>query len=135
RTAHHRFIQADLRDQEALERLIQAVRPRAIVHAAAETHVDRSLYQPVETVHNNVMGTVHLLQASLNYWKALPASQAAAFRVVQVSTDEVYGSLPADAPPTQVGAAFRPNNPYSASKAAADHLARAWHQSFGLPVI
>ncbi|MFA7679893.1 MAG: dTDP-glucose 4,6-dehydratase [Pigmentiphaga sp.] len=134
-TARHRFIQADLREREAVERLLDHVKPRAILHAAAETHVDRSLYYPVETVHNNVMGTAHLLQASLDYWKGLPAEQAAAFKFVQVSTDEVYGSLPAEAPPTPVGAAFHPNNPYSASKAAADHLARAWHQSFGLPVM
>lgn len=133
--AQHRFVHVDLREKEGLHTLLQSIRPRAIVHAAAETHVDRSLYQPVETVYNNVMGTAHLLQASLEYWQGLPAAEATAFKFIQVSTDEVYGSLAADAPATPVGAPFQPNNPYSASKAAADHLARAWHQSFGLPVI
>lgn len=110
-------------------------RPRAIVHFAAESHVDRSIHGPAAFIETNVNGTFGLLEATRAYWSALPADEKAAFRFLHVSTDEVYGSLgPDDAPFTET-TAYAPNSPYSASKAASDHLVRAYHHTYGMPVL
>ncbi len=131
----HVFVQGDILDRALLGRLFAEHRPRAVVHFAAESHVDRSIHSAAEFVQTNVVGTFSLLEEACAYWNALPAAGKAAFRFVNVSTDEVYGSLePGDAPFTE-RSAQRPNSPYSASKAAADHFARAFCQTHGLPVI
>lgn len=131
----YRFIHGDIGDAELVTRLLAEHRPRAVVHFAAETHVDRSISGPLAFVNTNVLGTVRLLDATLGYWNALPASEAAAFRFVNVSTDEVYGSLqPGDAAFTENNR-YLPNNPYSASKAAEDHMVRAWNHTFQLPTL
>ncbi|MEO8299985.1 MAG: dTDP-glucose 4,6-dehydratase [Burkholderiales bacterium] len=131
----HHFAQGDIGDRALMDRLLQQHRPRAIVHFAAESHVDRSILGPGAFMRTNVDGTFTLLEAARNYWAALPEAERAAFRFHHVSTDEVYGSLgPGDAPFTETHA-FEPNSPYSASKAASDHLVRAWHHTYGLPVV
>jgi dTDP-glucose 4,6-dehydratase len=130
----HFFVQGDICDPGLLERLLDDFRPRAIVHFAAESHVDRSIDGPGAFVETNVVGTFRLLEAARNHWNRLPAGEKAEFRFLQVSTDEVYGSL------GHVGAftestPYAPNSPYSASKAAADHFVRAYHHTYGLPVL
>lgn len=128
------FVQADIGDAEAVRAVFREHAPDAVLHLAAETHVDRSLDDPEAFVQTNLVGSYRLLQESLRYWRGLPAARAAAFRFHQVSTDEVYGSLGAtdrfreDSP-------YAPTSPYSASKAGADHLLRAWQHSYGLPVL
>jgi len=131
----YRFVRGDIADAPLLARLLREHRPRAIVHFAAESHVDRSIAGPEAFIQTNVVGTWRLLQAAHEHWRALPAAEARAFRFINVSTDEVYGSLEPGAPGFDEQHAFRPSSPYSASKAAADHLARAWRQTFELPVI
>jgi len=133
--ARYVFVQGDICDRPLVERLLQRYRPRAIVHFAAESHVDRSLHGPEAFLRTNVDGTFTLLEAARAYWSELPAAEKAAFRFHQVSTDEVYGSLSPEAAPFTEAHPYRPNSPYSASKAAADHLVRAWHRSYGLPVL
>ena len=131
---NHRLEQADIRDGEAMRRIVSGARPDAVMHLAAESHVDRSIDRPLDFVTTNVQGTVTLLQAATDYWRGLSAAAREAFRFLHVSTDEVYGSLG----PTGVftdASQYRPNSPYSASKAASDHFARAWCRTFGLPVI
>jgi len=131
----HIFVQGDICDRALVDRLLAEHRPRAIVHFAAESHVDRSIHGPGEFVRTNVEGTFTLLEAARAYWGAMNAEDQAAFRFLHVSTDEVYGSLGArDAAFTETHP-YEPNSPYSASKAASDHLVRAWHHTYGLPVL
>ncbi len=110
-------------------------RPRAVVHFAAESHVDRSIHGPAAFVRTNIEGTFHLLEAARAHWQRWPGSERENFRFLHVSTDEVYGSLPPDAPAFTEMHPYEPNSPYSASKAASDHLVRAWHHTYGLPVL
>lgn len=133
--ARHIFVQGDIGDRELVGRLLAEHRPRAIVNFAAESHVDRSIHGPEDFIQTNVVGTFHLLEEARGYWMALADADKAAFRFLHVSTDEVYGSLgPDDAPFTET-TPFAPNSPYSASKAASDHLVRAYHHTYGLPVL
>lgn len=131
----HTFVQGDIGDSDLLTRLLAEYRPRAIVNFAAESHVDRSIHGPEDFVQTNVLGTFRLLESVRGYWGALPAPDKTAFRFLHVSTDEVYGSLSATDPAFTEGHTFEPNSPYSASKAASDHLVRAWHHTYGLPVL
>ena len=133
--ARHRFVQGDIGDTALLERLLAQHRPRAVVNFAAESHVDRSIHGPGEFIQTNVVGTFRLLEATRQYWQALPATEKEAFRFLHVSTDEVYGTLAPDAPAFTEQHVVEPNSPYSASKAASDHLVRAWHHTYGLPVL
>lgn len=130
----HRFVQADICDGRAMREVIRAERPEAIYHLAAESHVDRSIDKPMSFIETNVTGTATLLEAATEYWRDLADKERAAFRFLQVSTDEVYGELGASGLFDEE-TPYRPNSPYSASKAAADHLARAWHRTFGLPIL
>jgi dTDP-glucose 4,6-dehydratase len=131
----HIFVRGDICDRTLVDRLLAGHRPRAIVHFAAESHVDRSIHGPAAFIKTNVEGTFTLLEAARGYWAALPAPDRNEFRFLHVSTDEVYGSLsPAD-PPFTEDSLYEPNSPYSASKAASDHLVRAWHHTYGLPVL
>jgi dTDP-glucose 4,6-dehydratase len=131
----HVFVQGDVCDRALLDRLLAEHRPRAIVHFAAESHVDRSIHGPGEFIRTNIEGSFILLEAVRAHWSELVAAEREAFRFLQVSTDEVYGSLGAtDAAFTETHA-YQPNSPYSASKAAADHLVRAYHHTYGLPVL
>jgi dTDP-glucose 4,6-dehydratase len=131
----HVFVHGDICDRALVERLLATHRPRAIVHFAAESHVDRSIHGPADFMRTNVEGTFTLLEAARGHWSALAAAEKAAFRFLHVSTDEVYGSLAPDDPPFRETDAYEPNSPYSASKAASDHLVRAWHHTYGLPVL
>lgn len=132
--ARHIFVQGDIRDRDLLATLFSRHQPRAVVHFAAESHVDRSIQEPGEFIRTNVEGSFTLLEAARTYWMTLAPEKAEAFRFHHVSTDEVYGSLgPEDAPFTERHP-YAPNSPYSASKAGSDHLARAWRQTYGLPV-
>jgi dTDP-glucose 4,6-dehydratase len=131
----HVFVQGDIADRPLLDRLLAQYQPRAMVHFAAESHVDRSIHGPAAFVKTNVEGTFTLLEAARSHWAGLAGAQRDAFRFHHVSTDEVYGSLgPQDAAFTET-TAYEPNSPYSASKAASDHLVRAWHHTYGLPVV
>ncbi|THF60222.1 dTDP-glucose 4,6-dehydratase [Pseudothauera rhizosphaerae] len=133
--ARHVFVHGDICDRALVDRLLAEYRPRAIVHFAAESHVDRSIHGPAAFVRTNVEGSFTLLEAARAYWSALEGEAREGFRFLHVSTDEVYGSLgPAD-PPFAETKAYEPNSPYSASKAASDHLVRAWHHTYGLPVL
>ena len=133
--ARHVFVRGDIGDRVLLDRLLAEHRPRAIVHFAAESHVDRSIHGPGAFVQTNVNGTYALLEAARAHWCALASTAQASFRFLHVSTDEVYGSLgPADAPFTEEHP-YQPNSPYSASKAASDHLVRAWHHTYGFPAL
>ena len=133
--ARHIFVQGDIGDAALVERLLAEHRPRAVVNFAAESHVDRSIHGPGEFIQTNVVGTFRLLDAVRGYWAALPADEKAAFRFLHVSTDEVYGSLSPTDPAFAETNRYEPNSPYSASKAASDHLVRAWHHTYGLPVL
>ncbi len=133
--ARHVFVKGDICDRALLRRLLAEHRPRAIVHFAAESHVDRSIDGPGEFVQTNVVGTFSLLEEARAWWDALPAGEKEGFRFLHVSTDEVYGSLAADAPAFSEAHPYAPNSPYAASKAASDHLARAYHHTYGLPVL
>ena len=133
--ARHVFVQGDICDRALVERLLAEHKPRALLHFAAESHVDRSIHGPGEFMRTNVMGTFTLLEAVRGYWSALPGADKAAFRFHHVSTDEVYGSLAPGAPAFTEDHTYEPNSPYSASKAASDHLVRAWHHTYGLPVV
>ena len=132
--AHH-FVQGDIGDFALVKGLLEQHRPRAIVNFAAESHVDRSIHGPEDFVQTNVVGTFHLLEAVRAYWVALPDVQQREFRFLHVSTDEVYGSLAKDDPPFRETNRYEPNSPYSASKAASDHLVRAYHHTYGVPVL
>ncbi|WP_431125071.1 dTDP-glucose 4,6-dehydratase [Variovorax paradoxus] len=131
----HIFVQGDIGDSALVDRLLAEHKPRAIVNFAAESHVDRSIHGPEDFVQTNVLGTFRLLESVRGYWSVLPADQKAAFRFLHVSTDEVYGSLSKTDPAFTEENKYEPNSPYSASKAASDHLVRAWHHTYGLPVV
>jgi dTDP-glucose 4,6-dehydratase len=131
----HTFVHGDICDADLVGALMAEHRPRAIVHFAAESHVDRSIHGPAEFVRTNVTGTFTLLQAALVHWRGLSGSERDGFRFLHVSTDEVYGSLGPQDPPFVETRAYEPNSPYSASKAASDHLVRAWHHTYGMPVL
>jgi dTDP-glucose 4,6-dehydratase len=133
--ARHVFVKGDIGDRALIDSLLAAHRPRAVVHFAAESHVDRSILGPGAFIKTNVEGTFTLLEAVRAHWTPLPEAEKAAFRFHHVSTDEVYGSLAPDAPAFTETHNFEPNSPYSASKAASDHLVRAWHHTYGLPVL
>ena len=131
----HVFVRGDIADADLIARLLAQYRPRAVLNLAAESHVDRSIHDPDSFMRTNVVGTFRLLEAARAYWAALPADQQARFRFLQVSTDEVYGSLDGAAPPDAEDAPYAPNSPYAASKAAADHLVRSFHRTYGLPAL
>jgi dTDP-glucose 4,6-dehydratase len=131
----HTFVQGDIGERTLVERLLAEHRPRAVLHFAAESHVDRSIHGPGEFMRTNVMGTFTLLEAARGYWSGLAEADKAAFRFHHVSTDEVYGSLAPGAPAFTETHPYAPNSPYAASKAASDHLVRAWHHTYGLPVV
>src|SRR5450830_1363467 len=131
----HLFVQGDICDGEKLAALFAEHQPRAILHFAAESHVDRSIHGPAAFVTTNVNGTFILLEATRAYWNTLDEDKKAAFRFLHVSTDEVYGTLSAEDPPFTETTPYAPNSPYSASKAASDHLVRAYHHTYGLPVL
>lgn len=133
--ARHTFVRGDIGDADLIAKLLAEHRPRAIVNFAAESHVDRSIHGPAEFIQTNIVGTFTLLEAARAYWNGLDAEAKKAFRFLHVSTDEVYGSLaPADPAFTETRQ-YEPNSPYSASKAASDHLVRAYHHTYGLPVL
>ena len=133
--AGHVFVKGDIGDRELVERLLKEHQPRAVVNFAAESHVDRSIHGPEDFIQTNVVGTFHLLEAVRGYWSALEGDAKSAFRFLHVSTDEVYGTLgPGDAPFTET-TPYTPNSPYSATKAASDHLVRAYHHTYGMPVL
>jgi dTDP-glucose 4,6-dehydratase len=131
----YRFEQGDIVDREFFRNLLRREEPRAIVHFAAESHVDRSIHGPDDFVRTNVNGTFSLLEEARAYWLALPESDRDSFRFLHVSTDEVYGSLSPNDPAFSETTPYNPNSPYSASKAASDHLVRAYHHTYGLPVL
>ncbi len=133
--ARHSFVKGDICDRGLVDQLLATHQPRALIHFAAESHVDRSIHGPGAFMRTNVDGTFTLLEAARAYWSVLAGQPRAAFRFHHVSTDEVYGSLKAEDPPFAETNAYEPNSPYSASKAASDHLVRAWHHTYGLPVV
>ena len=132
---NHRFCHLDICNSDGLKALFLKEKPDAVMHLAAETHVDRSIDLPAQTVQTNVVGTLNMLEAAREYWQGLAGEKRAAFRFLHVSTDEVYGDIAAECKGSAEGDAYAPNSPYSASKAGADHLVRAWHQTYGLPVL
>jgi len=131
----YHFERVDICDRATVAALLARHRPRAILHFAAESHVDRSIHGPGDFIRTNVQGTFELLETARAYWAELPAADKAAFRFLHVSTDEVYGSLGPTDPAFTETTPYAPNSPYSASKAASDHLVRAWHHTYGLPVL
>src|SRR5450631_216249 len=131
----HVFVRGDIADRELLDRLFATHRPRAVVHFAAESHVDRSIVGPAAFVRTNVVGTFELLEAARSYWQGLEPARRDGFRFLHVSTDEVYGSLGPEDPPFSETTPYAPNSPYAASKAASDHLVRAYHHTYGLPTL
>jgi dTDP-glucose 4,6-dehydratase len=133
--AHYIFAQGDINDRALVAGLLKTHQPRAMVHFAAESHVDRSIQGPGEFVQTNIVGTFSLLEEARAYWSALTEPAKSLFRFLHVSTDEVYGSLGSDDPAFSETTAYAPNSPYAASKAASDHLVRAYHHTYGLPVI
>jgi dTDP-glucose 4,6-dehydratase len=129
------FVQGDIGDVNLVRDLLAKHQPRAVLNFAAESHVDRSIHGPGDFIHTNVMGTFNLLECVRAYWQELPADKKETFRFLHVSTDEVYGTLSPTDPPFAETKNYEPNSPYSASKAASDHLVRAWHHTYGLPVL
>ncbi|MGQ0599762.1 dTDP-glucose 4,6-dehydratase [Aquabacterium sp.] len=129
------LIQADIADRDAVKAALQTHRPRAILHFAAESHVDRSIHGPAEFIHTNMVGTFSLLEEARAYWGSLTGADKDAFRFLHVSTDEVYGSLGDNDPAFSETTAYAPNSPYSASKAGSDHLVRAYHHTYGFPTL
>jgi dTDP-glucose 4,6-dehydratase len=133
--SRYEFVQADIADQPAMSALLKRFEPDAIMHLAAESHVDRSIDGPSDFIHTNIVGTYSLLEATRAYWQGLPADQRAAFRFHHISTDEVYGDLHGVDDLFTETTPYAPSSPYSASKAASDHLVRAWQRTYGLPVL
>ncbi|WP_194791761.1 dTDP-glucose 4,6-dehydratase [Pseudomonas sp. UFMG81] len=131
----HVFVQGDIGDSALVQDLLQKYQPRAVINFAAESHVDRSIHSPGDFIQTNVVGTFHLLEAVRAYWNELPEDARTDFRFLHVSTDEVYGSLAATDPAFTETNRYEPNSPYSASKAASDHLVRSYHHTYGLPVL
>lgn len=132
---NHIFVQGDIGDRALLDRLLAEHKPRAVVNFAAESHVDRSIHGPGEFIQTNVVGTFHLLEAVRAHWSSLADDAKAGFRFLHVSTDEVFGTLGPDDAPFSETTSYAPNSPYSASKASSDHLVRAYHHTYGLPVL
>lgn len=131
----HIFVRGDLNDSALMMRLLQENRPRAVVNFAAESHVDRSIHGPEEFIQTNIVGTYRLLRTVCAFWIELPKTERENFRFLHVSTDEVYGTLAPNEPAFNEHHRFEPNSPYSASKAASDHLVRAWHRTYGFPAL
>jgi len=131
----HVFVKGDIGDAKLVGELLRQHKPRAVLNFAAESHVDRSIHGPEDFIQTNVVGTFHLLEAVRAYWGGLAGDEKAAFRFLHVSTDEVYGSLSKDDPAFSETKRYEPNSPYSATKAASDHLVRAYHHTYGLPVL
>ncbi len=131
----HVFVRGDIRDADLLMRLFVEYKPRAVVHFAAESHVDRSIHGPEDFIQTNIIGTFRLLEAVRNHWSRLESPQKEDFRFLHVSTDEVYGTLSPEEPAFAETNRYEPNSPYSASKAASDHLVRSYHHTYGLPVL
>jgi len=131
----HIFVQGNIGDQPLLSELLNQHQPRAVINFAAESHVDRSIHGPSDFIQTNIVGTFNLLESVREYWADLPDAEKTAFRFLHVSTDEVYGSLEKTDPAFSETNRYEPNSPYSASKAASDHLVRAWHHTYGLPVL
>jgi dTDP-glucose 4,6-dehydratase len=131
----HQFSQTDITDISSIESVFETFQPTGILHLAAESHVDRSISGPSDFISTNIYGTYVLLQTAYTYWSKLSTADQAGFRFIHVSTDEVYGSLEATDDPFNEASPYKPNSPYSASKASADHLARAWWKTYGFPVI
>jgi len=132
---NHQLVHGDIGDAALVASLLAKHKPRAILNFAAESHVDRSIHGPGEFIQTNIVGTFHLLEAVRAYWSELPEQEKRDFRFLHVSTDEVYGSLEKDDPAFRETNQYEPNSPYSASKAASDHLVRAYHHTYGLPVL
>jgi dTDP-glucose 4,6-dehydratase len=132
---HHHFVQGDVNDGRLVREVLEAFRPCCVIHFAAESHVDRSIVGPGEFIQTNINGTFTLLEEARRYWELLAGVERAEFRFLHVSTDEVYGSLTPEAPAFTESTRYAPNSPYSASKAAADHLVRAYHHTYGLPTL
>jgi dTDP-glucose 4,6-dehydratase len=133
--ARHIFVQGDIGDRGLVSKLLTEHKPRAVLNFAAESHVDRSIHGPGDFIETNVVGTFNLLESVRAYWQELQEAEKTTFRFLHVSTDEVYGTLSPSDPPFAETKAFEPNSPYSASKAASDHLVRAWCHTYGLPVL
>ena len=133
--ARYRFVQGDIANGELVAQLLAQHQPSAIVNFAAESHVDRSIHGPAEFIHTNVVGTFRLLEATRTYWQGLAGEARTRFRFLHISTDEVYGSLLPGDPAFSEATPYAPNSPYSATKAASDHLVRAYHHTYGLPVL
>ncbi|MGR8941398.1 MAG: dTDP-glucose 4,6-dehydratase [Gammaproteobacteria bacterium] len=131
----HHFVRGDIGDKDLITCLLAKHQPRAVINFAAESHVDRSIHGPEDFIQTNIVGTFHLLEATRNYWNGLTEVKKIGFRFLHVSTDEVYGSLSKDDPAFSESHRYEPNSPYSASKAASDHLVRAYHHTYGLPVL
>ena len=131
----YQFVFGNIGDRDLVSKLLADTQPRAVINFAAESHVDRSIHGPGEFIQTNIVGTFNLLESVRGYWNDLPEAEKAAFRFLHVSTDEVYGSLSKEDPPFSETNQYEPNSPYSASKAASDHLVRAWHHTYGLPVL
>ncbi len=132
---HHHFIKGDIRDKGLISEVLKKFQVRAVIHFAAESHVDRSFCGPIDFIETNIVGTYHLLETVREYWNNLSDIPKKSFRFLHVSTDEVYGSLEKIDQAFTEMSQYRPNNPYSASKAASDHLVRSWNQTYGLPIL
>ena len=133
--SRHFFVKGDIGDSKLISSTLKKYNPKAVINFAAESHVDRSISAPDTFIETNILGTYRLLQSTLSYWEALTEKQKKEFRLLHISTDEVYGDLVKDASPFTEDNRYIPNSPYSASKAASDHLVRAWHQTYNLPVV
>jgi len=131
----YRFVKLDILETSTVSALLNEFKPDYVIHLAAESHVDNSILSPGSFIQTNIVGTYSLLQACLGYWKLLPVEKKAQFRLHHVSTDEVYGDLAENAKAAIEASSYNPSSPYSASKAASDHLVRAWHRTYGLPVV
>ena len=135
KNARHHFVQGNIRDRDLVSNLLKKHHIRAVIHLAAESHVDRSIHGPGDFIETNIVGTYHLLESTRAYWNDLDETPKREFRFLHVSTDEVYGSLDDKAPAFTENHPYEPNSPYSASKASSDHLVRAWFHTYGLPVL
>jgi dTDP-glucose 4,6-dehydratase len=133
--SRYHFFQGDIGDKSLITKVFNDLKPRAVINFAAESHVDRSIHGPSEFIKTNIVGTFNLLECARSYWNELPEPQKSSFRFLHVSTDEVYGSLGPNDPPFTENHPYEPNSPYSASKAASDHLIRAWFHTYGFPVL
>lgn len=135
KNSHHHFVMGDIGNRELLAQILKEYKVRAVLNFAAESHVDRSIHGPGDFIQTNIVGTYNLLESARSYWNNLDGASKKAFRFLHVSTDEVFGSLSQNASPFSEMNRYEPNSPYSASKAASDHLVRAWYHTYGLPVL